>query len=105
MKFGLSDMDFEKINLVFTKFPTIRKVLIYGSRAKGNFREGSDIDLALFGNHLENETIFQLVNEMDELNLPYLFDFCIYDQLDSTNFKEHIDRIGQVFYSNNERPA
>lgn len=98
MKFGLTDIDIAKINDVFAKLPNISKVLIFGSRAKGNFREGSDIDLALFGEALDHELILKLLAEIDDLNLPYLFDICVYDLLDSPNFKEHIDRVGQLFY-------
>ncbi|MBS0626813.1 MAG: nucleotidyltransferase domain-containing protein, partial [Verrucomicrobia bacterium] len=47
MRYGLNELTIQKITDVFTKFPSIEKVVLYGSRAKGNYKNGSDIDLCL----------------------------------------------------------
>jgi predicted nucleotidyltransferase len=52
VRYGLKDLDIQKIQSVFTQFPEIQKVIIYGSRAKGNFKMGSDIDLTIVGENL-----------------------------------------------------
>ncbi|MFY8161000.1 MAG: nucleotidyltransferase domain-containing protein [Candidatus Kapaibacteriota bacterium] len=98
MKFGLKDETILKIQSAFIKFPGIEKVVIYGSRAKGNYRNGSDIDITLFGKELSHQILLRLMNEIDELNTPYMFDISIYDTLSSETLKEHIDRVGLVFY-------
>jgi predicted nucleotidyltransferase len=98
MKFGLKDETILKIQSAFIKFPGIEKVVIYGSRAKGNYRNGSDIDITLFGKELSLQILLRLMNEIDELNTPYMFDISIYDTLSSETLKEHIDRVGLVFY-------
>lgn len=99
--FGLKENTIERINSVFEKHKEIEKVVIYGSRAKGNYRNGSDIDLSLFGNNLEYNLIGKINSEIDDLDTPYLFDISIYNNLDSESLKEHIDRVGKTFYKRN----
>lgn len=99
MKFGLNDKTITKINSVFAKYPELEEVIIYGSRAKGNFREGSDIDITLKGQGLTDSVLSKIFWEIDDLNTPYLFDISIYDQLNSPDLVEHINRVGQVFYT------
>lgn len=102
MKFGLTQNTLEKICSVFEKHPEVEEVIIYGSRAKGNFKEGSDIDITLKGKALTNEIKSKIYWEIEDLNTPYLFDISIYDQLNSPDLEEHINRIGKVFYRKHE---
>ncbi|MGE4542318.1 MAG: nucleotidyltransferase domain-containing protein [Bacteroidales bacterium] len=96
--FGLDEDLRSKFNKVFASFPEIEKVIIYGSRAKGNYREGSDIDLCLVGDDL-NEAIRKRVWLMlDELNTPYLIDLSVFNQLESEGLIDHIQRVGAIFY-------
>ena len=97
MEFGLNQETIDKINSVFEKHPEIEKVIIYGSRAKGNYKSGSDIDFTLIGNDL-NDLAGILDSEIDDLNTPYLFDISIFGKLNSPSLKEHINRVGKVFY-------
>lgn len=98
MKFGLSDSTIAKIQHVFEKYPQIDKVIVYGSRAKGNFRPGSDIDLTLFGKGLDQKLCSDIAEVLDDLLLPYMIDLSVFDQLNHPDLKEHIMRVGQVFY-------
>lgn len=84
---------------IFSKHSEVNCVKIYGSRAKGTFREGSDVDITLIGNDIDNTILNNIEFEIDELDSPYLFDVSIYSQLSSVNLKEHIDRIGIEIYS------
>ncbi len=97
-KFGLSDKAIEQIHEVLRKYPEIEQAIIYGSRAKGNYREGSDIDLTLKGKNLPYELRGKVWSDLDDSYSPYLFDISIYDQLTNPDFIAHIDRVGQVFY-------
>lgn len=103
MRFGLSEYTIDKIHAVFRKYPEVRQVIIYGSRAKGNFREGSDIDITMKGDNLTFSVLSRIQQDIDDLNTPYLFDISIYEQLDSTGLVEHINRVGKVFYLIEER--
>jgi len=98
MRFGLKDETIKKINAVFEKFPQIEKAILYGSRAKGNYKTGSDIDLTLVGNNLNLSVINKIELEIDDLLLPYLFDISIYHQISNPELIEHINRIGKTFY-------
>jgi len=98
MQFGLSDNVIDEINSIFKKYPSISKVIVYGSRAKGNYRTGSDIDLVIFDANNDYKLLAKLMNELDDLLLPYMIDLSFYDEIDNPNLKEHIDRIGIAFY-------
>lgn len=98
MKFGLDEKVIEKINLVFASFPKIDKVIIYGSRAKGNYREGSDIDLTLIGEGLDLSVLNALDTNLDDLLLPYLFDISIFEQITNSDLVNHIGRVGKIIY-------
>ena len=98
MKFGLTQETIDKINSVFVKYPEIEEVVLYGSRAKGNYREGSDIDISLKGENVTDRIRSYVSGDIDDLNTPYLFDISVFHKLGSESLVEHINRIGQVFY-------
>ena len=98
MKFGLPEKTINKVNSVFEKHFEIEEVIIYGSRAKGNYREGSDIDITLKGKNIEYKNLSKINQEIDELNTPYLYDISIFEKFESKELIEHITRIGQTFY-------
>ena len=98
MKFGLSDRVIEELQTVFVRHPNISKVLIFGSRAKGNYREGLDIDLAALGTGLDYSQLLQILTEIDDLELLYSVDLLDYSKTINTPIGEHINRVGQVFY-------
>jgi predicted nucleotidyltransferase len=84
---------------LFKKYPAIQAVTLYGSRAKGNFRPGSDIDITLHTDEtFTNKELFQLHDEFDESDMPYFVDVSIYDKLNNPDLKAHIQRIGQSLY-------
>lgn len=97
MQFGLSNEDIDKIKVVFAKFPEIERVIIYGSRAKGNYKPSSDIDLTLVGEKLTLSLLQSLENDMDDLLLPYKFDISILHQISNPDLLNHIERVGKEF--------
>jgi len=99
MDYGLSKEVIANINTVFAHHSEIQQVILYGSRAKGNYKNGSDIDLTMRGKNLNLEHLTTISNELDELLLPYTIDLSIYQQIDNENLINHIDRVGIVFYS------
>ena len=97
--FGLPPVTLEKLNSVFARHAAIDSVLLYGSRAKGNYRAGSDIDLTIKGGEIPFDELMQIENEIDDLMLPYTVDLSQYCQLENTDLVAHIDRVGVVIYS------
>lgn len=98
MPFGLSDSVIVKINSVFEKNPQIKRVIIYGSRAKGNYKEGSDIDLCIKDSVLTMSNLISLSVQLDELMLPYEIDLSDYNKLTNDELVEHIERVGKVLW-------
>jgi predicted nucleotidyltransferase len=98
MKWGLSDKSINAIRAILQKYSTVEKAVLYGSRAKGNFRKGSDIDLALFGVGLDSKILGKICLDFDDSYLPYKFDVSIFDTLSDPDFIDHIKRVGVTFY-------
>ncbi len=98
MAFGLSDEVIVKIKEVFAAYPDIDEAVIYGSRAKGNPRPGSDIDLTLKGPGLNLQTLNKIGRDLDDLLLPYTFDLSIHRQISNQDLLNHIERVGYIFY-------
>ena len=95
---GLSEKTVTSLQNVFKQNPKISFVILYGSRANGNFKNGSDIDLTLKGQELNLSDLLKLENEIDNLLLPYKVDLSLYHQIESAELLEHIERVGKVFY-------
>jgi predicted nucleotidyltransferase len=104
-RFGLDIKTIEKINTVFRKFPHIRKVVIYGSRAKGNFQRGSDIDITLKGIDLDSNLLQEIMLQLDDLLLPYTFDVSLFRHIENSELKNHIARVGKVLYAKKNQPV
>lgn len=99
MKYGLKESTIQRINAVFARHPQIQKAVLYGSRAKGSFKNGSDIDLTLRGREsLTPEVLSKILHELDELLLPYTIDLSIYAQIQDPDVLDHIKRVGIIFY-------
>ena len=98
MKFGLSDTVIKELQDVFRRHANIKKVLIFGSRSKGNYRTGSDIDLAVIGSDIDYNQLLSIHCEIDDLELLYSVDLLDYQKKKGTPIGVHIDRVGQVFY-------
>lgn len=87
-----------KMRGVIASHPGIDQAILFGSRAKGNFKPASDIDLALTGSISHGE-LLQLSFELDDLLLPWEIDLVMLDQIQNTDLRDHIARVGQVFYA------
>ena len=99
--YGLKEIHIHKINSVFANYEAIDKAILYGSRAIGNYRNGSDIDLTLVGKKLDLTTLLAIENELDDLLLPYKIDLSILHKIENKDLVDHIERVGIVFYGEN----
>ena len=105
MNHGLSAQTVERIVTVLAHYPEIEKAVLYGSRAKGNYRNGSDIDLTLFGDGLNFSLLTRLDNELDDLLLPYTIDLSVFADLQHPELEAHIQRVGVVFFERTARSS
>ena len=100
MQYGLSDRTLNTLDSIFRRYSGIKQAILYGSRAKGNFRIGSDIDLSLKTDDKFTHTeLLHISGDFDDSDLPYFVDVSIYDKLSNPDLKAHIDRVGKVLYS------
>lgn len=97
--FGLSAATLDKLRSVFARHNVIHAVLIYGSRAKGNYRAGSDIDLTIKGDEIPFAELMKIEDQIDDLMLPYTVDLSQYRQIGNADLIAHIDRVGVEIYN------
>ncbi|HZJ19423.1 MAG TPA: nucleotidyltransferase domain-containing protein [Pricia sp.] len=97
MKFGLKNSVIDKISSVFEQYDGIEKVMVYGSRAMGNYRNGSDIDLTIQGS-LTQRNFYDILHGLDDLNLPYMIDLSQMENINNPDLIDHINRRGKNFY-------
>ena len=103
MKYGLPDAAIKKICTVLGRHPQVRQAILYGSRAKGTHKHGSDIDLTLRGGaDMTLSVLYRIMDELDDLLLPYTIDLSIYAHIDDPDVMAHIRRVGLVFYEQDE---
>lgn len=98
MKFGLDNNIIDNIKKIFVKYPQVNFAVLYGSRAKGNFRPGSDIDITLKGNNIDLNILSAISNDLDDLLTPYKFDISVYSNISNPDLIGHIERVGVEIY-------
>lgn len=99
-RYGLTEDIIAKIIGVFQRYHNIDQAILYGSRAKGNFKRGSDIDLMLVGPNLTYDELLKIANAIDDLMTPYQVDLSIEHHITNPELLEHIQKWGQIFYRN-----
>ncbi len=98
MEFGLSANVCAIVRTILNQYPAVQKAVIYGSRAKGNYHTGSDIDLTLFGDALDYDTLFAIASALDDSDIPHTVDLSLFATIENPALREHIHRVGMVFY-------
>lgn len=101
-EFGLPDATLAVIRQILAACPAVEKAVLYGSRAKGTFRPGSDIDLTLFGDRLDLRMLTDIATRLEESSIPYQVDLSLWKLVDHAALREHIERVGVVFYQQYE---
>lgn len=98
LKFGLSPTIMADFQTVFAEFPEVEKVLIFGSRSKNTWKDGSDIDLAVIGSKLSKDDFNKLWNKIDDLPIIFKIDCLHLEELSNLKLKEKILQEGKTFY-------
>ncbi len=99
-EFGITEKSYGLILQAFLKYADIEEVLVFGSRAMGNYKTGSDIDFAIKGKNANNKVAWDVSGYLNEvLPIPYYIDVVCYEALSNPELKEHIDRHGKLCYS------
>jgi predicted nucleotidyltransferase len=99
-RFGLSQADLETIVAVLSRYPSVKTAVIFGSRAKGNYKTGSDVDIALQGDGMGERVAADVAYQLNEETImPYKFDVLNYHTITNLDLIAHIDRVGRPFYT------
>jgi len=99
MKYGLKDDTVSKIQAVLISYPEVEKAILYGSRAKGNFKPASDIDITLTGQMLSLDILNRIELDLDDLLLPYKIDLSIFQLIKNEDLINHVKKEGATLYS------
>lgn len=104
MSHGLRDSDLSCIENAVRQIEEIEECILFGSRAKGNYKRGSDVDLAIKGDRITFSTVSHLHDWLNEESpMPYFFDVVQYETISNPKLVEHIDRVGISLYQRNKR--
>lgn len=95
--YGLLIRDIDYMVDAIKKYPEISETIIFGSRAIGNYKKGSDVDIAIKGGKVDRKTIARLSDDLNEkYPLPYFFDIVNYNEISNKELKNHIDTFGRT---------
>lgn len=101
---GFLDRDYKYILEAIQRYPEIDEAILFGSRAMGNYKEGSDVDLSIIGENIDRKTIRRLSEDLNEnYPLPYFFDVISYHDISSQELKKHIDSVGKIIYEKSRK--
>ncbi|WP_289023648.1 nucleotidyltransferase domain-containing protein [Desulfobacter postgatei] len=96
---NLSQKTISQLIEIFSAYPEIEKVIVFGSRAMGNEKPGSDIDLAISGLRVTSELVEKIHNYLEEETLfPYFFDCLHFETLTNRDLRNHILEYGKILY-------
>ena len=99
--FGIAEKSYNLMQVEFKKFSEIESVILFGSRAKSNYKSGSDIDLTLNGKHAMPLLALNISAQLnEELSVHYFIDVLDYNTIDNKELKAHADRVGILIYEN-----
>lgn len=98
LNIGLEPEVIKKVRSILKSHPEVRRAILFGSRAKGNFKPFSDIDMTLVGDDLNLSIQQKIENELDDLLLPNKFDISLYHQIKNSKLIDHIERVGKTLY-------
>jgi len=100
MQFGVPDKSLKLIVDLIGSYTEVEMAMVFGSRAMGNFKNGSDVDIALFGSEVTTKIAIDISASLNEkLPLPYHFDAIGYSSNQEESLKKHIDDFGKIMYS------
>ncbi|WP_312647446.1 nucleotidyltransferase domain-containing protein [Aminipila sp.] len=97
--FGLKENEIAQLKCCFLKYKQIEKGIVFGSRAMGNYKKGSDVDIALVGENISHKIITQILNALEETVMPYEFDLLIFNSIKNKELIRHIEEFGIEIYS------
>lgn len=91
---GLKLDEIKLINRIVFESQSVQDAVLFGSRAKGNYKKFSDIDICLTGENVPHGDIVRIINKLEDSSLPYTVDVICYSAISNSELKDHIKRVG-----------
>ncbi|GJG68812.1 hypothetical protein PRLR6025_22810 [Prevotella lacticifex] len=98
MQYGLKQQYIDELRAILRDIPGIEEAVLYGSRARGDYGRGSDIDICLKGEQITPSDVVSLKTALYESRIPYFFDVCVWNNIKNEDFKNNIIRDGKVIF-------
>ncbi len=98
-KHGLNKDQMNNIHAILSSLPEVETAVLFGSRAMGNYKEASDIDIALIGKEINFKVLINLKDQFENSNIPYFVDLVDYQTIASEALLEHINEVGIIIYN------
>jgi len=100
MIFGISLKNKKILENIFKQHLKNATVIIYGSRVKNTYTNISDVDLVIKNSTINRHQLANLIDDIDESDFPHLCDIQIFEDINNLKLKQHINRLGAIFYTN-----
>lgn len=101
---GLTEKDRNDMLNAIKRFTEVDRAVLFGSRAKGNYKHGSDVDISIDGRKVTHKTVIALSSFLnEETRMPYHFDIIHFDSIKNQELKDHISGIGIVLYEKSDQ--
>lgn len=98
MNDGLKERNRTKIRQVLASYPEVERAVLFGSRATGTYRPGSDVDLVLAGDDLTHSALGAIGAAMEATTVPQMVDLVLWDSIGNRVLEDHINTVGVEFY-------
>jgi predicted nucleotidyltransferase len=95
---GLNEKSADILKDIFSKYDQVNIVVLYGSRAKGNYHERSDVDMVICKSNLDRHILGKIILDINNSNFPNTVDIQLFENLKNKKLIEHINRVGILFY-------
>ncbi len=95
---GLNSKELKKVQSILGDCENLQRAQIFGSRAINTHKTTSDVDLALFGEHLSRLDVNTLKIAFEDSLLPYTFDLVLHHTIKEPELLTHIQRRGIDVY-------
>lgn len=105
MKFGIKDKYLDELPGIFRQLPCINRVVLYGSRPRGDYRHASDLDICLFGDSISDNDLSELLSKLYDSNIPYFFDVAVWNKIRNKSFADNIQFDGIEIYKQTDVPS
>lgn len=97
-KFGLNETCMTILENIFKKYSLVNEVILYGSRAKGNYHDRSDVEMVICNSKIDRQILGNIILDINNSNFPYTIDISIFEKLENKNLIEHINEVGEILY-------